>query len=98
MADDIDKARSLAFLAVIAWNISLYPRNQIAGKIDVVAQEYENCNPGVVQAELLSHDLQLLVNKKLKQCPGIKRTITKIGVEENEEEYQITTESVPFEL
>jgi hypothetical protein len=42
---------------------------------------------------------QTLVNKKPKTFPYMKRTITKIGVEDkNREEYVITTESVPFVL
>lgn len=97
MADDIDKARDLARLAAVAWNLSLYPQEQIAEKIEVVALEYEKSNPGVIQAELLSQDLQTLVNKKLKIFPYIKRTITKISVEDkNSEEYVITTESIHF--
>lgn len=98
MAEDINKARQLAYVAVIAWNISLYPHHQIAEKIELVAKEYEKCNPGIIQAELMSQDLQRLVDIKLKESPDIKRTITKIGVEEKGEDYAITTESVPFVL
>lgn len=96
MSEDINKARDLAYVAVIAWNISLYPHDQIAEKIELVAKEYEKSNPGVIQAELMSRDLQRLVEQKLKECPNIKRTITKIGVEEKGEKYMITTESVPY--
>jgi hypothetical protein len=98
MAEDINKARELAYVAVIAWNISLYPRDQIVVKIELVAQEYEKSNPGVIQAECMAQDLQRLVEKKLKACPNIKRTITKIGVEEQGDQFIITTESVPFVL
>ena len=98
MGEDVDAARNLAYQVVIAWNISLYPKNQITEKIDLIAREYENSNPGVIKAKLLSQDLQTLVDKKLKECPDIRRTISKIGVEEKGEEYVITTESVPFEL
>lgn len=98
MAEDVNKARQLAYIAVIAWNISLYPQHQIAEKIDLVAKEYEKSNPGIIQAELMSRDLQRLVEIKLKESPDIKRTITKIGVEEEGEHFAITTESVPFVL
>ena len=98
MADDVDAARNLAYLAVIAWNISLYPNEQFSEKIDLIAREYEKSNPGVIKAELLSHDLQALVEKKLKKFPNTRRTISKIGVEEKGEQYEIVTESVPFEL
>lgn len=98
MAEDVDAARNFAYFAVIAWNISLYPKDQIAEKINLVAREYEKSNPGVIKAELLAHDLAALVDKKRKNFPDIRRTITKIGVEEKGEEYEIITESVPFEL
>ena len=96
VSEDISKARELAYIAVIVWNISLYPHDQISQKIELVAQEYEKSNPGIIKAELMSRDLQRLVDIKLKECPGIKRTITKIGVEEKGEKYVITTESVPY--
>lgn len=96
MSEDINNARDLAYVAVIAWNISLYPHEQIAEKIELVAKEYEKSNPGVIQADLMVRDLQRLVDIKLKECPDIKRTITKIGVEEKGEKYVITTESVPY--
>ena len=31
LADNIDEARNRAFMAVLAWNISLYPQEQIDG-------------------------------------------------------------------
>ncbi len=98
LADNIDEARNRAFMAVIAWNISLYPQEQIAEHIRLTALEYEKNNPGVVKAEYLSHDLQILVDKKLKKFANIKRTITKIGVEEKFDKYEIITESIPFAL
>ena len=98
LAEDVDAAGNFAYLAVIAWNISLYPKDQIPEKIDLISHSYEKSNPGVIKAELLSQDLQTLVDKKLMEYPDIRRTITKIGVEDKGEEYEITTESVLFEL
>ena len=96
-AENVDAARNYAYLAVIAWNISLYPEDKIAEKIDLVARAYEKSNPGVIKAELLAHDLAALVDKKRRLFPDIKRIITKIGVEEKKEVYEIITESDLFE-
>ena len=98
LADNIDEARNRAYMAVLAWNISLYPQEQISEHIRLLALEYEKNNPGVVIAEYLSHDLQILVDKKLKKFADIKRTITKIGVEEKNDKYEFITESIPFVL
>ncbi len=98
MAEDIKSAENHAYLAVIAWNLSLYPQDQIPGQIELISREYEKSNPGVIQAELLAHDLQLLVEKKQKKFPNLRMRITKIGVEGNGEEYKITTEAIPFEV
>jgi hypothetical protein len=98
LADNIDEARNRAYMAVLAWNISLYPQEQIAEHIKLLALEYEKNNPGLIRAELLSHDLQILVDKKLKKFANIKRTITKIGVEEKNDKYEFITESIPFVL
>ncbi|KJR97637.1 MAG: hypothetical protein VR65_23835 [Desulfobulbaceae bacterium BRH_c16a] len=62
LAENIDEARNRAFIAVLAWNISLYPKEQIAERIRLLALEYEKNNPGIVKAEYLSHDLQILVD------------------------------------
>ena len=58
MAEDVEKGRSLAYMAVLAWNISLYPENQIPQKIEKIAQDYERCNPNVIKADLLAKDFQ----------------------------------------
>ncbi len=98
LAENIDEARNRALMAVLAWNISLYPQEQIAERIRHLALEYEKNNPGIVKAEYLSHDLQILVDKKLKKFSKIKRTITKIGIEEKYDKYEFITESIPFSL
>ena len=99
LADVVGEARNYAQFAVIAWNISLYPKEQIAEKIELVANAYEKSNPGVISAKKLAHDLQALVDKKLEKCPKINFSITKVGVEEGEDDhFEIRTESVPFKL
>lgn len=98
LADNIDEARNRAAMAGVAWNNSLYPQDQIAEHIRDIALGYEKNNPGIVKAEYLSRDLQTLVDKKVKKFPNIKRTITKISVEDNGDKYEIITESIPFVL
>lgn len=79
LSEDINKARELGYIPVVAWNISMYPHDQIFKKIELVAQEktelvaqeYEKNNPGVIQAELISQGPQRLVDIKLKKCSGI---------------------------
>lgn len=97
IAEDVDHANNLAYIAVTAWNISLYPEDQRPTHIDHIAREYEKSNPGVIKANLFAQDMQKLIEKKLDLCPNIKRTITKIGVEEEGDHYRITTVSMPFE-
>ena len=72
LSEDINKARELGYIPVVAWNISMYPHDQIVKKIELVAQEFEKSNTGVIQAELISQGPQRLVDIKLKKCSGIK--------------------------
>ena len=95
--NNIDAAQNYAQFAAIAWNISLFPEQKIAEHLELVSQDYEKLNPDLIKADLLKHDLQLLVDKKLKKYPGMKHTITKLGLEENEDEYYFKIETVPFE-
>ena len=94
--NNIEESQNYAQFAAIAWNISLFPEKKIAEQLELVTQDYEKLNPGVIQADLLKHDLQLLVDKKLKRYPAMKHTITKLGLEENEDDYYFKIETVPF--
>jgi hypothetical protein len=46
----------------------------------------------------LQHDLKLLIDKKIHMYPDIKRTITKIEINETDNDYKISAESEEFKM
>lgn len=98
LGNNIDEVRNYAQFACIAWNLSLYPEPTMKENLQIIADEYENNNPETIKSDHLKHDLEILINKKLKLYPEIKRLITKINIEESADNYHISTESTSFKL
>ena len=94
---NIAEVRNCLNFACIAWNISLFPEQKIIEEIEDIANEYERLNPEYIKAEHLKLDLEILVAKKLKLYPEIKRLITTVSVEEKDDNYFIYTESKEFQ-
>ena len=93
---NIDEVRNYLHFASIAWNLSLYPQETIDEQIKIISDEYERLNPGMLKSEYLQHDLKLLVDKKLDLYPDINRTITKVEVDETNDQYKTSVQSQEF--
>ncbi len=94
---NIDEVRNYLNFANIAWNLSLYPEQKRIEDIENIANEYERLNPEHIKSEHLKHDLEILVEKKLKLFPKIVKLITKISIEEKGDNYLIHTDSKEFQ-
>ncbi|WP_028582841.1 hypothetical protein [Desulfogranum japonicum] len=95
--NNLDEVRNYLQFASIAWNLSLYPQETIDEQIVVISDEYERLNPELINSQHLQHDLKILVGKKNASYPEIKRTITKVEVEEDKEQYKISIKSEEFQ-
>ena len=97
MGNNIDEVRNYAQFACIAWNLSLYSDVR-KKKAKIIVDEYEKNNPETIKSELLMHDLELLITKKLELYPKVNMMITKISIEESADNYHISTESSEFSV
>lgn len=95
---NLDEVRNYLNFASIAWNLSLYPQETINEQVIIISDEYERLNPEMLNSEYLQHDLKLLIDKKLDLYPDINRTITKVEVDETNDQYKMSIKSEEFKL
>jgi hypothetical protein len=95
---NIDEVRNYLNFASIAWNLSLYPQEMIDEQVKLISDEYARLNPNLMDSSKLQHDLKLLIDKKIHMYPDIKRTITKIEINETDNDYKISAESEEFKM
>ena len=98
LSANVAEARNYLNFACIAWNLSLYPEHEMREKMEMVVNEYARLNPSTISSKKLKHDIEKLIEKKIKNHPNIKRLITKISIEEKGKNYLIFTESTEFQL
>jgi hypothetical protein len=98
LGSNLEETKNYLHFACVAWNLSLYPEHEMKEKTKLVVNEYVRLNPSTINADHLKHDIEKLIEKKLKDHPNISRLITKISIEEKENNYLISTESTEFQL
>jgi len=78
--------------ACAAWNIAVLPKTQRTFALENFLREYRVDNPNATDTEIESvrHDMELLIRKKLRQFPNVKRAIVKARITEGEEKDRIT--------
>ena len=78
--------------ACAAWNIAVLPKTQRTFALENFLKEYRIDNPNATDTEIESvrHDMELLIRKKLRQFPNVKRAIVKARITEGEEKDRIT--------
>lgn len=91
--NNLEEVRNYLHFACMAWNLSLYPKNIRDEQAKLIADEYEKSNPDLIKSELLYKDLSTLIDQKLQMYPEFIRKITKIEITENENQFNISTES-----
>ncbi len=96
LGNNLQETENYLNFACVAWNLSLFNDKEMKEKLNIVVEEYGRLNPETINPDHLRHDLEILVEKKRKTYSHIKRTITKIYVEEKGNSYKISTESIPF--
>ncbi len=95
IGSNLEETKNYLNFACIAWNLSLFPKDEMKEKLKKVVNGYEELN-SFMNAKDLKHDLEMLIDKKVKAYTKIKRLITKISIREDEGYYLITAESEDF--
>ena len=76
--------------ACTAWNIANLPDHLRDTALQQTAQNYKEMNPGIADVESYLHDMRILIQKKLRMFPNIRKTIVNAFIEPvNDTQYRI---------
>jgi len=101
MGETTEEQQSFLNGACTAWNIANLPDHQREKALHQTAEEYKRMNPKVDDVENDLHDMRILIQKKVRMFPDIKKTIVNAFIEPiNDTQYRITIASTdnPEEL
>jgi len=75
MGVTIEEKRHYLDSAVLAWNLSCFPEVEREKQMQASVKKLETLNPGSKNVEILKHNLEILIQKKLTEFPGVKKLI-----------------------
>jgi hypothetical protein len=79
-----------------AWNLSLFPDNEIEGKLDLILEDYCHNNPETKNSDSYRHNLTQLIQRKRKLYPHIQHSIVDASILEQDQDIWIKVLSKPF--
>lgn len=75
MGDGTEERQSLLNAACSAWNIAVLPEHLREQALRYNIEQYRKINHGIDDSDNLAHDLQILIQKKLRMFPNVKKVI-----------------------
>jgi len=79
MGESLRGKQSFLNTACNAWNIALLPEDKRQTALDQCQKQYELINPEADDGQNLRHDMEILIQEKLRLFPEVKKTI--VGAE-----------------
>jgi len=79
MGETLRDRQSYLNTACTAWNIALLPEDKRQTALDQCQRQYELLNPEADDSQNLRHDMEILIQEKLRLFPEVKTTI--VGAE-----------------
>jgi hypothetical protein len=84
MGNTINEKQSYLNVACVAWNISLLPEEKREEVKDLFIRQYELANPGIGNPDNLRHDLNQLIEEKIRLVPTVHTQIVRAEIVEEE--------------
>ena len=81
LGDNTEERQNLLNGACTAWNIANLPENLRDKALQQQVEIYQNYNPGINITEAYLYNMKLLVDKKLKMFPELKKVIVHATIE-----------------
>ncbi|HEC15037.1 MAG TPA: hypothetical protein ENI99_00460 [Sedimenticola sp.] len=94
MASTIEQKQSHLNAACSAWNISILPKHQRRNALNEYIKSYKRYNPNQNDVSHVKHDMELLIKRKLKMFPEIKKPIVNAEIREKDGKYSIFAASI----
>jgi hypothetical protein len=91
MGDNTEERQNLLNTACSAWNIAVLPEHLRSEALRRNLEEYKRINPGIGDEDDLRHDMEILIQEKLRMFPKLKKAILDATIEPvNDRQYRIT--------
>ncbi len=75
LGDTLEEKQSYLNAACSAWNIALLKKGEREKALDIFIEHYKKINPDADDTDDARHDMELLINNKIRLYPDVKRTI-----------------------
>lgn len=95
MGEDLDDKQSHLNLACSAWNIANLPPAKRSHAIQQYVDKYLEFNTHVQDTKGLRHDIDLLIESKLRMFPDVKKEIAGADISEVDGKEHINIVSIP---
>ncbi|WP_153305761.1 hypothetical protein [Desulfogranum mediterraneum] len=95
-AEDTQSRQSYLNCACTAWNLALFPDEEIEQKLKLLVEEYCFNNPGLSDGEEYRHNLRQLIARKKKHYNHIKLSVVDASILEQGKDIWIQVVSRPF--
>lgn len=94
MGNTIGQKQSYLNAACTAWNISILPKHKRKKAIKKYISEYKRLNPNSNDHSNIRHDIEILINQKIRMFPDIKKHIYNAEIVRNGDEYSVHAATV----
>jgi hypothetical protein len=75
MGETMEKRQSYLNSACTAWNIAILDERERPTRLEEYLSLYQRINPHVSDVENFKHDMELLIQEKLRLFPHVKKVI-----------------------
>ena len=97
LGETIENKQDYLNVACIAWNIAVLPAHQRQTALSDFLIEYKTLNHDETDVGHVKHDMELLIQQKLKLFPHIKASIVQARIRDSGNTYRIVAAALPEE-
>ena len=91
MGNNTEERQNFLNSACSAWNIAVLPEHLRSEALRRNIEEYKKINSGIGDEDDLKHDMEILIQEKIRMFPKLKKVILDATIEPvNDEQYRIT--------
>ena len=97
LGETIENKQAYLNVACIAWNLAVLPADQRQTALNDFLAQYKILNNYETDAGHVKHDMELLIQQKMKLFPHIKMSIVQATIRDSSDTYRIVAAALPEE-
>jgi hypothetical protein len=94
MGDTVEERQNYLNSACTAWNIAVLDERERPTRLEEHLSLYQQINPDSSDAENLKHDMELLIQEKLRLFPHVKKVIMSAEIKEKDGKQSVVVGSI----